>query len=816
MRPRNPSRVGPARCAPTGYGEQMRLRFRFDVALVLTVLGAASFAACGGGAGGSGGSDLDAGSDAEDASLDTAGETASDDADEGGFNLDTMLPDAPHVFDVQPAAMQILTVPAGTMAPVATFTATLDGVPVNAAWSIDRGDVGSIPGAPASSASFTPLGTTGGLVTVTAGLNGQKIQRQVFVKLTAQQDGANPSIPSEKAQIPTTAGQLTAGGGVGGVGGEGLGPAVGDAATKTALGSPAGNGAAQGLKLLYPYDKTVFPRGLLAPLLQWEWVGGDADAIKVELATSTGSFSWTGTFGRPVILGATGKFIRMPIPQDVWDMASNTAAGKADQLTVKLTVAKGGLAYGPIASTWTIAPARLSGSIYYNSYGTQLAQNYPGAIGGTGTFGGAVLSIRVGDTGPKLVAGKNGVNTANCRVCHSVAADGSRLVVQHGENYGASSAYDLAPTGATEKPLTHNATYPAIYPDGSMALTEGGLLLPLPTDTTPIAITGLGTVATDLGQPMFSPDGKMIAFNPQAGAGVKPGQTLYAMAFAKGTYAFSGATLVADDTGKPTSTRPGWPAFFPDSKSLVYHHQTVASSCDGATSVVTRSGARAQIYWTDLAKPGSVTPLDQLNGVGYLPKLAAPSPVACNDACGTPTSATMGANNGDHSDDANVNYEPTVAPIAAGGYAWVVFTSRRRYGNVATIGSFCSDPRGVDLFTNITPKKLWVAAIDLSQAPGTDSSHPAFYLPAQELLAGNARAFWVLDPCRPDAQGCTSGDQCCNGYCQPNGAGGALVCSNTPPDSRCSQLSEKCTTPADCCDTTNVCVNGFCAIKAPQ
>ena len=121
-------------------------------------------------------------------------------------------------------------------------------------------------------------------------------------------------------------------------------------------------------------------------------------------------------------------------------------------------------------------------------------------------------------------------------------------------------------------------------------------------------------------------------------------------------------------------------------------------------------------------------------------------------------------------------------PIASGGYAWVVFTSRRMYGNVATIPPFCSDPRGVDLIKNITPKKLWVAAVDLNQAPGTDASHPAFYLPAQELLAGNARGFWVLDPCQADGTTCTTGDQCCNGYCEADGDGGALVCSTMPPN----------------------------------
>jgi hypothetical protein len=161
------------------------------------------------------------------------------------------------------------------------------------------------------------------------------------------------------------------------------------------------------------------------------------------------------------------------------------------------------------------------------------------------------------------------------------------------------------------------------------------------------------------------------------------------------------------------------------------------------------------------------------------------------------------------------NYEPTVNPLPAGGYVWVVFTSRRMYGSVAEIPPFCSDPRGVNLITNITTKKLWVAAIDVGAKPGTDASHPAFYLPAQELLAGNSRAFWVLDPCLADGASCTAGDQCCDGYCE-QGDGGGLVCGNKPPNATCSQQGDKCTSSADCCQSNDSCIDGFCEQSTAQ
>ncbi len=148
------------------------------------------------------------------------------------------------------------------------------------------------------------------------------------------------------------------------------------------------------------------------------------------------------------------------------------------------------------------------------------------------------------------------------------------------------------------------------------------------------------------------------------------------------------------------------------------------------------------------------------------------------------------------------------------------------YGNIATGDPMGSDPQqGFDPTTAVTPKKLWVAAINLSAQGGIqpmdrplavpkDPSSPPFYLPAQELKAANSRGFWVLNPCAQNGQSCMSGDQCCGGFCEPNGAGGALVCGSPPPG-MCSGTGDKCNTAADCCDSTEQCVDGFCAMPAP-
>jgi hypothetical protein len=278
------------------------------------------------------------------------------------------------------------------------------------------------------------------------------------------------------------------------------------------------------------------------------------------------------------------------------------------------------------------------------------------------------------------------------------------------------------------------------------------------------------------------------------------GVSLAAMDYDPGTSTFSNFRVLF----KPPSGTSVWPSFLPTNDAVVFELETQSngrdwggtrSNCDNATCANdSATGTKAELWWVDLATRTAAR-LDSLNGLGYLPTMVAT----------------------DHTADAVLNYEPTVNPVPSGGYAWVVFTSRRLYGNVATVKPYWSDPRYVDISTAPTTKKLWVAAVDLGATPGADSSHPAFYLPAQELLAGNSRGYWVVDPCMQNGSTCETGDQCCGGYCEDTDGG--FVCSAQPP--ACSSLNDKCTTAGDCCggsagSTTGIqCIDGRCATPAP-
>jgi hypothetical protein len=222
-----------------------------------------------------------------------------------------------------------------------------------------------------------------------------------------------------------------------------------------------------------------------------------------------------------------------------------------------------------------------------------------------------------------------------------------------------------------------------------------------------------------------------------------------------------------------------WPTVSPDGHWALYsrlNSDTIDSrgncgtSCDYSTL--------GDMYLADTTTPNSEIRLAALDGDNY--------PFAAGTR------------------DLHYNYEPTFAPVAAGGYFWVVFTSRRTYGNILT-------------GTTAVTKQLWVAAIDQNPQPGVDPSHPAFLLPGQDETTLNLRGFWALDPCKGSGASCASGTECCGGYCDDSdGDGGGPVCTATAP--ACSADGDKCSTSSDCCNAAagTTCINSVCSEAAPK
>jgi hypothetical protein len=701
------------------------------------------------------------------------------------------------VFDVSVvdgAVTQVALTNAGTDS--VTFQATADGgQQLSATWTIDRGEMGTID---AGSGKFTPTTALGGVARVTATYADLIATTTVTIRLHISQNGA-----------PTTSGGVAdAGvGGVGGVGGEGLGGKVQSPDVDRLRGKGKTPASVTELGWLYPYDRTVWPRGLLAPLLQWQTTHS---ATSVFIHLTEENFEFEGFYSGT-------NLIHQPIDQTAWQAALGSNGG--DKLHVDLQLADASNVYGPVSEDWIVAPGPLRGTVYYNSYHTSLASVIPGALAAA-----AVLAIRPGSSDPQLALQGSGTK---CIVCHTVSGDGSTLFAQDaiepGDDYRNGASFNLLTGGARIANYQNNAPdgttnnrkflWSGLSKDGTYGLqsvnnTQEAYAGPEGVyrrdNGNAVATNGLAQIKEAV-TPAYSPDGTKVAFDYWTGTlppGGGNGSTLDVMDFACGlaanpasgepscsSFAFSGIRRLYTSTD-PTNNIVGWPAWLPDSSGIVFHQ---------GSSLATWKGATGEIWFTDVPADAKTQPqpipLGDLNGM---------------DAQGNSTLPKI-PGRPEHDVDYMLNYEPTVNPIASGGYNWVVFTSRRAYGNVLT-----GDPWQDEENASPAPftKKLWVAAIDLKPTAGKDPSHPAFYLPAQELYAGNMRGFWVAEPCRADGESCQTGDQCCNGFCRPD-ASGALICGGKPPG--CAQEFEKCTTDGDCCGALAgfSCINGLCTQPQP-
>jgi hypothetical protein len=698
---------------------------------------------------------------------------------------------------IQPAAPS-LTVVTGQAKPTVQFKALLEGKPTTAAWSLDRGDLGTVN----ASGLFTAAGTSAGTGNVTAAAGGVTATTTITVNVQTTQQGD----PGWSANLPPPGA-----GGYGGVGGDGpAGPP--SSGQMTALGStPAADSA---VKILYPYDGTVWPQGLLAPLLQWNPGAHTFDSAFLHIQGA--NYEYKGYFA-----ANKAPFVNLPIPESAWDAMTLSEGGGT--VTVTLTFGEGGKAVGPYSEKWTVAQATLHGTIYYNSYGTSLVQNSgtDGLDSYGKQYGAGTLAIASGATAPKLVAGVSSVNPTGdgtgCRVCHTVSADGTRLVTQASDmtasDYSKTVTIDLTndATGGAGTPLqTDNLAFPALSKDGKLLFSSSGgmrngdtfsQLYQLPAGTPVAGVMGLPQ-NFQAALPAFSPDTKHVAFNFWSGqfmVGATPlqgDQNSLAILDFDGMQTFSNPRVLY----KPSNSAAGgvgasvtFSSFLPSSAGVVFEVELANAGGWGFTW----HQNTGELWWVDVAS-SQAHRLDQLDGYAS----DGTTVVLPDNSGGTATHTAA--------QDATLNYEPTVNPIASGGYAWVVFTSRRMYGNVAQIAPWTSDPRSYQWLDQVTDKKLWVAAVDLNGTPGSDPSHPAFYLPGQELHAGNSRGYWSVDVCLQDGQSCQTGDQCCGGYCQ-QGSDGGLTCSSEKP--MCAALYDKCSTDSDCCSAQAGihCVNMLCA-----
>lgn len=495
--------------------------------------------------------------------------------------------------------------------------------------------------------------------------------------------------------------------------------------------------------IVYPNDTTVFARGIAAPEIQF--AEGALPATKLYLHIQGAGIDYEGFFDDGPSLGMS---------QSAWDALGLSSGGHT--LSVSVSKLAGGTTYGPLTQTWRVAKGTLHGTIYYNTYDSELAQK-----------NGAIMRIKGTSAEPEVVLGK-------CTVCHSISADGSTAAAA---NYSLATGGTFDLTGGVATNLwdeKRKAAFAALYPIGGSVLvtnaapTKKGPPNQMTLDSgpwtselrqrggTPIPNSGIEGMYAQT--PAFSYDGKLLAFVDRSP--VPPNKSKLALFhYDAKTQKLTGYDVLATP---PEGRHYSWPVFTPDSRFVIFQDGTG----EDLSSIPYNTGKLSAI---DLSTR-QVTVLTKLNGDGAMP--------------------------GGKRDEA-LNFEPGFAPVASGGYYWLLFTSRRTYGNKLTADASKT-------------KRLWIGAFDADAHDGVDPSHPAFYVPGQELGSANSRGFWALDPCKKVGLGCESGDECCDGFCNPKG--GKYVCANS--SNVCSAEFDACTKSTDCCGTLR-CIGGKCSEPEP-
>ena len=492
------------------------------------------------------------------------------------------------------------------------------------------------------------------------------------------------------------------------------------------------------LAVVYPYDQTVFPRGLLGPELQWNG-GGASDVYRLRIASDT--FEYEAFFNA----AAPSRYAFPTAPVDVWTKLTTSVTGA---LQMNLQRWDGTQAYQGKNYTWRVASANLAGTIYY----TALAAN------------GDILRLTPGASAPESFLKPS--TPGRCIACHTVSSNGQRIVA--GFDGGASpwGVFDAA-TGNQLYDSGQASGFQAMSPNGDFVLwrhwsdggfnSEGALRLSTSSDSNVLA-----TLQTDgvhaPSHPAWSHDGTRLALSTRFdGNGLDfTSSNLWLTNVTTSPPQFSDVKKIIDnDASRPTVT---FPSFSPDSKWIAFMRATMART----------QSALGELWLTD--GNGTAMPLDALNGTGYL--------------------------GSDPNGDAHRSFEPSFLPLASGGYFWVVFSTTRAYGNHTGTGNRL---------------QLWVAAIEQNPQPGQDPSHPAFWLPGQNLASLNMRGQWARAVCKPTGATCEAGYDCCDGFCLDSGQG--PVCATKPAG--CSPLGSACQTSDDCCTLGNQCINGFCSQDKP-
>jgi hypothetical protein len=503
----------------------------------------------------------------------------------------------------------------------------------------------------------------------------------------------------------------------------------------------------------YPEDGTLFPARLAPPLIQWN--AGTGGNVAYQLTLSRGSDFRIVVFT---------KMTEYQLTRSQWlELGSAYGEPIRMELVGKKTVELAAPRFKAPARAVTTADAALAGLVHYRSI-----ENYN------------IMRIDTSSGSAAVPLLARTQSQDNCHGCHSAAQDGSRVMFAFWNSFNPTTA--ISNTWAPEPLALDNLTNPMI-PDPNR---RASFVTLDPTGTRMVSL---------FYQPSSTVGGMRLSdVTPGISGRIQPLTDLTSLAEITCTEPRVGACAVSDGTisgNLPIKLLPAVPSWSPDGSSLVYVARSFRadwaytggdlmqmgwdrdSGAFVAPRLLTRAGTNT--FDRTLSYP-SWSPdskwLAVLQGP-YTERYAVDSFVNLVDPkTGTMTRLAKGGNDG-------LSGHPAFTPFIEGGHYWILFHSTRPYGH--------------KLPTKSPPaKQLWVMAVDSTVVNGVDGSHPAVWLPGQDISSNNIQGAWTRPSCRPAGVSCSMDSDCCDG----------LACSGSgkcAPRNACVMPSLPCVTDADCC-----------------
>lgn len=617
-------------------------------------------------------------------------------------------------------------------------------------------------------------------------------------------------------------------------------------------------GSGCGTTITYPYEGTMFPGALPAPIIMWD---GAADAAYVHVR-----YDQSDKVDYQFARGPSNPG-ELQIPREAWNEI--TRRTNNTNLLVKLSILSGG-AVSTCELRLRVAPGNMVGALYYNTY-----QAPPPGVPGQG----AVMRLSLGSAAEIYKQHTGPINfipgTGPCVSCHSVSFNGTTMVASYHdyqlkvfevERYEIQQAVQPAASGNL-----HNANFGALTPDGTRILamgnpecTGGSDTFPRKPNNFPLVegadVARMIDTASDentnaqglnpdhyMWMPQFSPDGDKIVFNHAKpdGAGGTDRRELAVMDYDYASNTFSNLRVIVSTpsmSGVPAPTNPYSPV--PAGAGPVpcgvddCPNQADPAVCDqpppiglpGDVGALPTGTCTGPCYpaWPFFTPDGRAVVFSLTSEPDFTNAFPGRDVPALSDLWYVDLETLEvvrldNSNRGRYAADESANYYPTVMPVAVGGYFWVFWTAVRDYGHkVVGRGQGGGLPNAA---AEADKKRIWATAIkpkvnptdEVTATPGplTDPSFPGFYLDGQSE-SGNVRAFAALNPCLANGESCMSGLDCCCGYCLTDANGANGTCNCEPPP--CAKLNERCETSADCCPDvdpnddvpTLQCLGGYC------